>query len=85
MARQTHKDRLLDYFKNHGSITSLEAIQDLGNTRLSATIHTLRHEDKYIIYSDMVEVPNRFGGTTKVARYTAEKNPLSGELQKSVL
>jgi hypothetical protein len=85
MARQTHKDRLLTYLKAHGSITSLDAIKDLGNTRLSATIHTLRHEDKYIIYSDMVEVPNRFGGMTKIARYTAEKNPLSGELQKSAL
>ena len=84
MPRVTHKERLLDYLESHGSITSLEAIRDLGNTRLSATIHTLRHTDKFIIYSDMVEVENRFGGTTKVARYYAERNPVSGELTKSI-
>ena len=81
--KKTHKDRLVDYLRQHGSITSLEAIRDLGNTRLSATIHTLRHHDKYIIDSDMVEVENRFGGTTKVARYYADKNPISGELRKT--
>ena len=40
--KQTHYTRLLDYLKNYGSITSLEAIRDLGNTRLSATIFILR-------------------------------------------
>ena len=83
MNKITHKDRLVDYLRSHGSITSLEAIRDLGNTRLSATIHTLRHQDKYIIYADRVDVPNRFEGTTKVSRYYAEKNPMSGELSKS--
>ena len=82
--KKPHKDRLVDYLSKHGSITSLEAIRDLGNTRLSATIHTLRHHDKYIIYSDMVEVENRFGGTTKVARYFADRNPISGELRKTI-
>ena len=78
--KKTHKDRLVDYLQAHGSITSLESIRDLGNTRLSATIHQLRHQDNYRIYSDRVNVPNRFGGTTKVARYYADKNPLTGEL-----
>lgn len=81
--KKTHKHRLVDYLQTHGSVTSLEAIRDLGNTRLSATIHTLRHKDKYLIYSDMVQVPNRFGGTTQVARYFADKNPFSGELRKT--
>jgi hypothetical protein len=83
MKKKTHKDRLIDYLKAHGSITSLEAIRDLGNTRLSATIHTLRHQDRYLIYSDMVEVPNRFEGTTQVARYYADRNPISGELRQT--
>jgi hypothetical protein len=42
MAKPTHKTRLLDYLTQHGSITSLEAIRDLGNTRLSATVFTPR-------------------------------------------
>ena len=85
MKKKTHKNRLVDYLQAHGSVTSLEAIRDLGNTRLSATIHTLRHQDKYLIYSDMVEVPNRFAGTTQVARYYADKNPVSGELRKTAI
>jgi hypothetical protein len=85
MKKKTHKDRLVEYLQSNGSITSLEAIRDLGNTRLSATIHTLRHTDKYVIYADTVEVPNRFGGTTKISRYYADKNPLSGELMKSAI
>ena len=83
--KSTHKTRLLEYLKTFGHITSIQAIQDLGNTRLSATIHDLRHKDGYIIFTDMVEVGNRFGGFTKVARYTADKNPITNELKKSVL
>lgn len=82
MPKPTHKDRLVDYLKEYGKITSLEAIQDLGNTRLSATVHTLRHKEGYAIYSKMVDVPNRFGGMTQVAQYSAEKNPMTGELVK---
>lgn len=73
--RATHKTRLLDYLKNYGSVTSLEAIRDLGNTRLSATIFTLRKEG-YNIDSDMVKVKTRFKKAngdsvfTEVARYS---------------
>ena len=38
----THEGRLIDYLEKFGSITSLQAIQDLGNTRLSVTIYTLK-------------------------------------------
>ena len=57
--KQTHYTRLLDYLKNYGSITSLEAIRDLGNTRLSATIFTLR-KNGYIIDSEIIKVKTRF-------------------------
>ena len=36
--KETHYTRLLKYLNDHGSISSLEAIRDLGNTRLSVTI-----------------------------------------------
>ena len=73
--KQTHYSRLLDYLKNYGSITSLEAIRDLGNTRLSATIFDLKR-DGYIIDTDMVKVATRFTKPngdkvfTNVAKYT---------------
>ena len=75
MAKQTHKTRLLDYLKNYGSITSLEAIRDLGNTRLSATIYVLKNEG-YNIETTSQEVQTRWTNedgtrkTTTVAKYT---------------
>ena len=73
--KATHKTRLLDYLKKYGSITSLEAIRDLGNTRLSARVFDLR-QDGYEISSDMVKVETRFTTPegkrvyTEVAKYT---------------
>lgn len=75
MERQTHKTRLLAYLREFGSITSLEAIRDLGNTRLSATIFTLKEEGYNITTSD-AKVPTRWTRddgsrkTTTVAKYT---------------
>jgi len=65
----THYTRLLDYLKKFKSITSLDAIRDLGNTRLSATIYTLRR-DGYNIESEDIKVNNRWGGSTTVSKYT---------------
>ena len=73
--RATHYTRLLDYLKEYGSITSLEAIRDLGNTRISATIFLLRN-DGHKIDTNMVKVPTRFTKPngervfTEVANYT---------------
>ena len=64
----THYTRLLDYLKQYGKITSLEAIRDLGNTRLSATIFELRR-DGFDIPSKDKSVPNRWGTTTTVSEY----------------
>lgn len=68
MKKQTHTERLLSYLVQHDEITSLEAIRDLGNTRLSASIFNLK-KDGYFFETKNVSVPNRFGGLTKVARY----------------
>lgn len=70
--RETHKTRLLSYLKKYKNITSLEAIRDLGNTRISATIFTLRKEG-YNIVSKMIKVPTRWNTTTEVAQYTLIK------------
>lgn len=68
MSKETHTSRLLDYLRKHSTITSLEAIRDLGNTRLSASIFNLK-EEGYYFETKTVEVPNRFGSTTKVSEY----------------
>ena len=72
--KATHKTRTLNYLKEFGSITSLEAIRDLGNTRLADTIFRLR-KDGDVIESNNVKVPTRFkkdnGDTvfTNVSKY----------------
>jgi len=69
MARETHKTRLIDYLTRYKSITSIQAIQDLGNTRLSATIFTLKDEGHSITTED-IKVPTRWGTSTTVTKYT---------------
>lgn len=75
MARQTHKSRLLEYLKEYKSITSLEAIRDLGNTRLSASIFILK-EEGHNIKTENTQVATRWTNKdgsrkqTTVAKYT---------------
>ena len=66
--KKNHQQRLLDYLATNKRITSLDAIQQLGNTRLAATIHLLRKRG-YDISSKTVTVPTRHGKTS-VAEYT---------------
>ena len=80
MSKETHKTRLLSYLKKYGKITPLEAIRDLGNTRLSATIFSLR-KDGYTIFADSVEVSTRWGTKTHVSQY--EINKLKTYLKES--
>ena len=69
MKKITHKDRVLKYIEDFGSISSLEAFNDLGNTRLSASIWLLRHEDGLEIESINETKNNRYGEKTTYARY----------------
>ena len=71
--RITHKQRVLDYVKKFGSISSLEAFRDLGNTRLSSTIFLLK-EDGYKITTKNETTKNRFGDKTTYCRYYIEEN-----------
>ena len=64
----TQTDRVLDYLTQFGSITALEALRDLGIMHLSSRITELRQRG-YPVERDMIEVKNRFGEKTRVARY----------------
>jgi len=57
--RETHKSRVLYYIQTYGSITAIESIRDLGNTRLSDTIFRLRN-DGYNIVTEDLQVPTRW-------------------------
>ena len=65
----THKERVLKYIEDFGSISSLEAFTELGNTRLSASIWLLRHEDELEIESITETKLNRYGEKTHYSRY----------------
>ena len=58
-----HKKRLLEYLQKYGKITTKEAINKLGNTRLSEYIRQLR-ADGYVIKNIHKTGKNRFGETT---------------------
>jgi hypothetical protein len=72
MEKQTHKTRVKKYLEEFGSITSWEAIQQFGNTRLSATIFDLR-DDGMKIESVNESSVNRYGEPTSFVRYTLIK------------
>ena len=67
----SQKLKILEHLKEHGSITTLEAIQYFGCTRLSGRIWELRAEG-HNITSKMVTVHTR-SGKTQVARYCLEE------------
>ena len=58
-----HKARLINYLKENGKITTKEAIDKLGNTRLSEYIRQLR-EDGYVIKNVHKTGVNRFNEKT---------------------
>jgi len=70
--RITLKDRVLDYIKKEGSITSLDAIRELGCTRLSAVIFNLK-EEGYEFDTKFETRKNRWGDAVSYARYSLKE------------
>lgn len=73
---ETHKrpkqtERVLDYMRRHGSITTLDAILDLGVLRLASRISELK-KDGYTIKRDWMKVKNRFGEECSILRYSLD-------------
>jgi len=66
---QTQNDRVLRYMEQHPSITSLDAINFLGCTRLSARISDLRRKG-YAIATQSVIVKNRDNKSVRVTAYS---------------
>ena len=62
---------IAEHLIKYGSISSIEAIELFGCTRLSARIWDLRHEG-WPISSEMATTKNRYGHTTNVAVYRLE-------------
>lgn len=63
---------VLDWLKTHAGITSMEAFENFGATRLSAIIFNLK-KSGHNIETVMVDGKDRFGNRTRYARYYLRK------------
>lgn len=68
----SQKQMVLDYIREFGSITPLDAFRDLGITRLSAIVFRLRDEG-HDIRTQRGHGKNRYGQPIRYARYSFGK------------
>ena len=67
--KASQNDLVIDYIREYGSITTLEAFRDLGITRLASRIHDLKkagHEFE----RETISGRNRFGAKVHFMKYT---------------
>ena len=67
--RPTQNERIIEYIHKFGSITQLQALQDLGVMRLASRMSDLKRLG-YPAISQKETVTNRFGEKTPIARYS---------------
>lgn len=72
-SKPTQAQRVLDYIREFGSITQLEALRDLGVMRLASRVSDLRREG-YNIVGKREAVVNRYEETCYIKRYREEVN-----------
>ena len=70
---KTARDRVLDHLEKYKTITSWEAIQNYGITRLSEYIRQLRR-DGYVIASNWTKNINRYGDKVRYVIYELKEN-----------
>lgn len=71
--KPTQNERIIKYIEKFGSITQLEALQDLGVMRLASRISDLKRLG-YPITSKTETVKNRFEENVSIKRYSFETN-----------
>ena len=79
----TQCEMIVDYINKFGSITSAEAMMDLGISRLAARISDLKDEG-YVIKATPESGKNRFGEKTHYTRYSIEREPIRGIKKKII-
>lgn len=62
------RQKIINYIREFGSITSLDAYKDLGITQLGARVKELK-EEGYIFKTEWESSTNRFGEKTDYKRY----------------
>lgn len=69
MSKTSQNNQVIQYMRDHGSITSMEAFNDLSITRLSARILDIKRSG-HVVKTVMEENVNKFGQKTRYARYS---------------
>ncbi len=67
----TQEQMVEQHLKDYGTITTWEAFQDYGITRLSAKIYNLR-KSGLNIKSELMTKRNRYGSSVNFAKYVLE-------------
>lgn len=66
--KRTQRGEVLKYLQTHKGITSMQAIEKFGATRLSAIIFDLKRKG-YNIVTIMKDGENRYGESVRFAEY----------------
>ena len=72
--RESQKEQILEYLKEHGSINPLEALKEIGCMRLATRIWELKNEDGYPIRAEMEFYKNSKGEQKHYAKYVLINN-----------
>ena len=83
MEKTNKHKKVLEHLKEHGKITSWEAIELYGATRLSAIIFNLRK--KHLIDTVEKTTVDRYGNTCNFAEYTYIRPLGENEYKQSVI
>lgn len=67
--RPTQCTRVVQYIKEFGSITQIEALEDLGIMRLASRISEINKSKEYKIIRKDVSAKNRWGEPVTYGRY----------------
>lgn len=67
----TQTEKILEFMKENGSITPMEALSEFGCMRLAARIADIRADGVNVV-STMEQSKNRYGETVRFARYRLE-------------
>ena len=67
--KKNKTSEVLEYLKKYKAITSIEAIEKFGATRLSAIIYNLRNNYGLTIVTFDVPFTDRYGTRTSCAKY----------------
>lgn len=73
MQCKSQTESVLEHLKKYGHITSMQAINKYGATRLSDIIYRLRRRG-YVIATEPFVATSRYGRKTRPARYILQKD-----------